>query len=486
MLTSYSYESATMSTKNPLVYENLVLEGGGAKGVALGGALKYLQKLGLLSGDGNHHIKRFGGASIGALVASLLSVGYSPDEVSNILYSNSMSTFTSGTLFSICLSFYEVFKQYGFHSTNPIKKSLGEYIKQKTGNADLTFKQLYTSRDKELCVIVTNVNRLKTEYFHAKTTPDTPIREAVRMSISIPGYFRAIKSKLEADGEEDLFVDGGMLCNYPIHCFDGWFLSMAKGNSFFNRIKSLSDIAKHYEQNNRFKEFNPKTLGIVLYSETDNQWMKDCFNKRALCLKPERPGNSTKLYCERDKSRHKSEEIEQYDKLRSSVEVFFKVCQEHLSESTLSKEAVKIIFEDKRFTQEQRDALFEGLTFEEFFSKLDQNNDGTVQFRELLGFIEWKGVYSSQKYMGFDRKNITDLKTFVSSLIGALVQNSQMINLQPRDIDRTIAINTSYVGTLDFELEDADKEFLEQRGSNAAKAFFDMKHTNECGCSEEN
>ncbi|XP_055959317.1 uncharacterized protein LOC126831913 isoform X3 [Patella vulgata] len=441
-----------MSTKNPLVYENLVLEGGGAKGVALGGALKYLQKLGLLSGDGNHHIKRFGGASIGALVASLLSVGYSPDEVSNILYSNSMSTFTSGTLFSICLSFYEVFKQYGFHSTNPIKKSLGEYIKQKTGNADLTFKQLYTSRDKELCVIVTNVNRLKTEYFHAKTTPDTPIREAVRMSISIPG----------------------------------WFLSMAKGNSFFNRIKSLSDIAKHYEQNNRFKEFNPKTLGIVLYSETDNQWMKDCFNKRALCLKPERPGNSTKLYCERDKSRHKSEEIEQYDKLRSSVEVFFKVCQEHLSESTLSKEAVKIIFEDKRFTQEQRDALFEGLTFEEFFSKLDQNNDGTVQFRELLGFIEWKGVYSSQKYMGFDRKNITDLKTFVSSLIGALVQNSQMINLQPRDIDRTIAINTSYVGTLDFELEDADKEFLEQRGSNAAKAFFDMKHTNECGCSEEN
>ena len=32
-----------------------------------------------------------------------------------------------------------------------------------------------------------NVNMMRAEYFHVKTTPNVPIRVAVRMSMSIPG-----------------------------------------------------------------------------------------------------------------------------------------------------------------------------------------------------------------------------------------------------------------------------------------------------------
>ena len=41
--------------------------------------------------------------------------------------------------------------------------------------------------DRELCVVVTNLNQMSTEYCHPKTTPDMPVRMAVRMSMAIPG-----------------------------------------------------------------------------------------------------------------------------------------------------------------------------------------------------------------------------------------------------------------------------------------------------------
>lgn len=47
--------------------------------------------------------------------------------------------------------------------------------------------KLYKKTGNELCIVVTNVNHMVEEYCHVKTTPDMPIRLAVRMSMSIPG-----------------------------------------------------------------------------------------------------------------------------------------------------------------------------------------------------------------------------------------------------------------------------------------------------------
>lgn len=29
-------------------------------------------------------------------------------------------------------------------------------------------------------------------------------------------------------GQKDVYVDGGVLCNYPIHCFDGEYVSLVE------------------------------------------------------------------------------------------------------------------------------------------------------------------------------------------------------------------------------------------------------------------
>ncbi|KAL8586396.1 hypothetical protein ACOMHN_023011 [Nucella lapillus] len=57
-------------------FDNLVFEGGGAKGAAYIGALKYLEECGVLG-----QIRRFGGASVGAMTAMCLACGFTPQEI---------------------------------------------------------------------------------------------------------------------------------------------------------------------------------------------------------------------------------------------------------------------------------------------------------------------------------------------------------------------------------------------------------------------
>ena len=47
--------------------------------------------------------------------------------------------------------------------------------------------QVYQKYGNTLCIVVTNLSQMTTEYCHPKTTPDMPIRVAIRMSMAIPG-----------------------------------------------------------------------------------------------------------------------------------------------------------------------------------------------------------------------------------------------------------------------------------------------------------
>src|SRR5262245_59229627 len=59
---------------------NLVLEGGGVKGVAYAGALQVLQAKDVLP-----NIHQVAGTSAGSIAAALVALGYTPDEVQALL-----------------------------------------------------------------------------------------------------------------------------------------------------------------------------------------------------------------------------------------------------------------------------------------------------------------------------------------------------------------------------------------------------------------
>ncbi|KAJ8313898.1 hypothetical protein KUTeg_008459, partial [Tegillarca granosa] len=106
------------------------------------------------------------------------------------------------------------------------------------------------------------MNQMKEVYCHPKTTPDLPVRSAVRMSMSIPGLFQA--PSFSMFHQADTFVDGGVICNYPLQCYDGWWLSLKPGDSFVERLQPLKDIQKLCSDCERFAEYNEKTLGFVV------------------------------------------------------------------------------------------------------------------------------------------------------------------------------------------------------------------------------
>ncbi len=81
------------------------------------------------------------------------------------------------------------------------------------------FRDLYTTG--------TNLTRQRTQVFSYETHPDMRVADAVR--ISIPLYFRAglldaddhvITGKPRPGQPVQVFVDGGLLANYPLHLFD--------------------------------------------------------------------------------------------------------------------------------------------------------------------------------------------------------------------------------------------------------------------------
>jgi len=109
---------------------------------------------------------------------------------------------------------------YGWNPGNRAQEFFGDLLDRKLNmGPDITFKQLHQVTGNELCITAVNVNRSRVEYFHPKTKPDVPIKLALRMSMSIPGVFKAVKLTNER-GITDLYVDGGVLCNYPVHAFD--------------------------------------------------------------------------------------------------------------------------------------------------------------------------------------------------------------------------------------------------------------------------
>lgn len=198
-------------------FENFVFCGGGSRGIALGGALSYLEKYNL-----TNQIKRVAGSSAGAIVAGAFAVGYKGSEINAILQNTNFETFMdhhSNVFYDTC-DFFRFIRDFGFFKGDVFESWYGNLLGKKTGNADITFLEIYERYGKELVVTGTCLNTSETHYYHYKKYPNMLVRKAVRISMSIPGIFAACKEPETGN----IMVDGGVLNNYPIWVFDGKYI----------------------------------------------------------------------------------------------------------------------------------------------------------------------------------------------------------------------------------------------------------------------
>uniref|UniRef100_K1QRW2 Uncharacterized protein n=1 Tax=Magallana gigas TaxID=29159 RepID=K1QRW2_MAGGI len=237
-------------------FENLVFEGGGVKGLGYLGALKLLDEIGL-----RKKIKRCAGTSIGSISALVAVLGFNDEELDEISRKNLGSFLDVGKWRII----YNVFQYLGWQNFTSFYDYIGTLVEKKLGNKDATFRDLYEKTGRELCVVVTNLTVLHEEYFHPKTTPNIPIRLAIRMSVAIPGLIQPVKCTV--NGQTGLYCDGAVIMNYPISCFDGWWLSMKSEDSFLQRLHPLEDLPKILDRRNKFardEKTADKTLGFLV------------------------------------------------------------------------------------------------------------------------------------------------------------------------------------------------------------------------------
>ncbi|XP_033111105.1 uncharacterized protein LOC117112151 [Anneissia japonica] len=343
-----------------------------------------------------------------------------------------------------------------------------------TQNRDITFLELYTKYKKELCIVVTNINQMDAEYCHVKTTPNLPIRIAVRMSMAIPGLFGCVK--YFNYGTTDIYVDGGLLCNYPIHCFDGWWLSLNENDSFLRRLQPLEDISRLWDKKERFGTPTNKTIGLLLYSSDESELMVSKLNQRVgLTDPPERP--DTKLSRKRAEVRAKKlNASREHAIITEAMSMFMQVLVENnISDAhTVSKEELKIAFDKvgDKFTEAHAKRLFgKNYNVNDVFNSLDTNHDGKINFQELMAFIERRGIGIQSHFLGYDRRNVNSFSEFLGTLQESLLVNVKRVFVEKGDIERTVGIDTVYLNTTDFNMEAADKDFLVTQGARAMRSF---------------
>ncbi len=231
---------------------NLVFEGGGVKGIALLGALKFLKEIGELN-----YIERVGGTSAGAINALFLGLGIGPDESIPIFKNMDFESFLDDNP-GVFRDLFHLFKNYGWHKGDVFKDFIKDIIFKKTGNANATFEDIEKMKAEkgflDMTFVGTNISTNQVEFYNYYYTPKMKLCDAIRISMSIPFFFEAIKNS------SGVLIDGGMVANYPIRLYDK--------PRFLSDQNNLIIPDYHKKSNQEELVINPNTDGFCINPET--------------------------------------------------------------------------------------------------------------------------------------------------------------------------------------------------------------------------
>jgi NTE family protein len=193
----------------------LVLSGGGAKGIAHIGVLKYLE-------EHNIPIDYIAGTSMGAIVGGFYAAGYSPDEIEKIVLSGDFADWVNGVtgekynnhyfsqppnagIFSVGLGVDQSRNtrfNAGFVNDAVLNFILAKYLAKASAKAGNRFDNLFVPFRAMAAEIFTESQII---------LDSGNLHEAVRASMAVPFLFRPVRLN-----ENKLLFDGGMYNNFPV------------------------------------------------------------------------------------------------------------------------------------------------------------------------------------------------------------------------------------------------------------------------------
>jgi NTE family protein len=210
---------------------DLILEGGGVKGIALVGSYTALLEAG-------YDFHRIAGTSAGAIVGALIAAGMSPGDLKGVMREIDYGRFEDkGFIDHLGLvgKGASLLFEKGIYEGSYLRAFMDEQLKALGVETfgDLRIDDPGASpgdaKAYRLVVMTSDVTRarlvrLPWDYEQYGLDPDTQrVADAVRASMSIPFFYEPVRfTSRDAEGKEatSYMVDGGMLSNFPIEVFD--------------------------------------------------------------------------------------------------------------------------------------------------------------------------------------------------------------------------------------------------------------------------
>lgn len=240
------------------MFKNLVLKGGGVLGQAYTGALLELDKRGVLV-----NLERVAGTSAGSIVAALVAMKYTSREIFDISAATDFKSFEDGRL----LDKINVAAHYGINPGDEFLDWITDKITRKGLPARATFKDFQNAEFLDLHVFATDLNTCSLREFCVELTPEVCVAEAVRASMSIPLFFEAFRFTNNIP-DNHIYVDGGVVFNYPLTCFDKGFENKETLGLFVGELDGVekdNGLTFHH-----FIQYTKALVGAVLAAQNIN------------------------------------------------------------------------------------------------------------------------------------------------------------------------------------------------------------------------
>ena len=185
------------------MYSNIVFSGGALKGVSFIGCLRHLENLGIID-----NFKNILGSSSGSIMALFVVLNYTSYEIETFVKTSFVDVFD--IKMKNMLTF---FKNYGLDNGDRIVKLVEKILEFKNVNKNITFIELTKIQGKNIIIASANLSKSRIEYFSVDNYGNMMIKNAIRMSVSIPFLFKPIIF------ESNYFVDAFIYNNFPIEFF---------------------------------------------------------------------------------------------------------------------------------------------------------------------------------------------------------------------------------------------------------------------------
>ncbi len=187
-----------MSSKK---YKNLVLSGGGVRGLYYLGFMKYYS-------DRLNEFDNLVGTSIGAFFSVAIAIGYKSEElrpyIINIIDYRKV----------INIQLFDFLTTLGLDDGSTFEHYIKKMIRDKIGRKDITLLQIYKDFGKTVVIPVVCIQTKQVLYLSKDNFPHLKVWKAVRMSMGVPFLFKPYVYRGLS------YVDGGIKHNFAIDLYN--------------------------------------------------------------------------------------------------------------------------------------------------------------------------------------------------------------------------------------------------------------------------